>query len=304
MDTGTQEYRHIVRILGNDIPGEKKVLVGLTQIKGIGYNFATAMLDTLGINQNMNIGDMTESNVQDIERVISDPAAAGFPRWFLNRQKDIETGLDKHLLTSDIPFTLRNDIERERITGSWRGYRHLSGLKVRGQRTRTSGPKRRCSRSSKGRRSCGTGQEGRWRRSGRAYGRSGTGRDGNTSGRWRRRLKGIVVLMGDPKYPRRVWRKPKRPLNYDLKMDELNTLGTFGLRTKRELWKAHTELSRVRHQARSLLALRAEDRAKKEPILMRSLVKIGLVSSDSTLDDVLNLKVNDLAGKTIPDNSD
>ena len=46
-----------------------------------------------------------------------------------------------HLLTSDIPFTLRNDIERERITVSWRGYRHLSGLKVRGQRTRTSGRK-------------------------------------------------------------------------------------------------------------------------------------------------------------------
>ena len=46
-----------------------------------------------------------------------------------------------HLLTSDIPFTLRNDIERERITASWRAYRHLSGLKVRGQRTRTSGRK-------------------------------------------------------------------------------------------------------------------------------------------------------------------
>ena len=46
-----------------------------------------------------------------------------------------------HLLTSDIPFTLRNDIERERVTASWRGYRHLSGLKVRGQRTRTSGRK-------------------------------------------------------------------------------------------------------------------------------------------------------------------
>ena len=46
-----------------------------------------------------------------------------------------------HLLTSDIPFTVRNDIERERITASWRGYRHLSGLKVRGQRTRTSGRK-------------------------------------------------------------------------------------------------------------------------------------------------------------------
>ena len=60
----------------------------------------------------------------------------------LSIDKEIfETGKDLHLLTSDIPFTLRNDIERERITASWRGYRHLSGLKVRGQRTRTSGRK-------------------------------------------------------------------------------------------------------------------------------------------------------------------
>lgn len=100
--------------------------------------------------------------------------------------------------------------------------------------------------------------------------------------------------MGDPKYPRRAWRKPKRPLNYDLKMEELKTLGTFGLRTKRELWKAHTKLSNVRHQARSLLALQQEDREKKEPILMKSLARIGLVGHDATLDDVLNLQVNDL----------
>ena len=100
--------------------------------------------------------------------------------------------------------------------------------------------------------------------------------------------------MGDPKYPRRVWRKPKRPLNYDLKMEELNTLGTFGLRTKRELWKAHTKLSSVRHQARSLLALQQDVREEKEPILMKSLARIGLVSSDATLDDVLNLQVTDL----------
>ena len=100
--------------------------------------------------------------------------------------------------------------------------------------------------------------------------------------------------MGDPKYPRRVWRKPKRPLNYDLKMEELKTLGTFGLRTKRELWKAHTQLSNVRHQARSLLALQQDVREEKEPILMKSLARVGLVSSDATLDDVLNLQVTDL----------
>ena len=93
---------------------------------------------------------------------------------------------------------------------------------------------------------------------------------------------------------RRVWKKPKRPLNYDLIMDELKTLGTFGLKTKRELWKTQTELSRIRFQARSLLALRQEIRDRKEPILMQSLSKIGLVDENSTLDDVLNLQVNDL----------
>ena len=105
--------------------------------------------------------------------------------------------------------------------------------------------------------------------------------------------------MGDPKYPRKVWKKPKRPLNYELKMEELKTLGTFGLRTKRELWKAHTELSRVRKQARSLLSLRQEVRAEKEPILMNSLARIGLVSSDATLDDVLNLNATDLLSRRL-----
>jgi small subunit ribosomal protein S13 len=127
--------------VGNDIPGERKSLVGLTQIKGIGYNFATAILDTLKINTNSNIGNLSDANVEAIEKIILDPIGANFPTWFLNRNKDIETGANLHLLTSDIPFTLRNDIERERITASWRGYRHLSGLKVRGQRTRTSGRK-------------------------------------------------------------------------------------------------------------------------------------------------------------------
>jgi len=127
--------------VGNDIPGERKLLVGLTQIKGIGYNFATAILDTLKINSNSNIGNLSDANVEAIEKIILDPIGANFPTWFLNRNKDIETGANLHLLTSDIPFTLRNDTERERITASWRGYRHLSGLKVRGQRTRTSGRK-------------------------------------------------------------------------------------------------------------------------------------------------------------------
>ena len=105
--------------------------------------------------------------------------------------------------------------------------------------------------------------------------------------------------MGDPKTPRRVWKKPKRPLNYNLMMDELKTLGTFGLKTKRELWKARTSLSKLRHQARSLLALRQEIRNEKEPVLLNSLSKIGLVDKNSTLDAVLNLQVTDLLSRRL-----
>ena len=137
----SQDYNHIVRIVGNDIPGERKIIIGLTQIKGIGYNFATAILDSLKINPNSSVGYLSDSDVQAIEKLITDPSSSNFPSWFLNRRKDVETGKDMHLLTSDIDFALRNDIERERITNSWRGYRHLYGLKVRGQRTRCTGRK-------------------------------------------------------------------------------------------------------------------------------------------------------------------
>jgi SSU ribosomal protein S4P len=80
---------------------------------------------------------------------------------------------------------------------------------------------------------------------------------------------------------------------------KLQTLGTFGLRTKRELWKAHTELSRVRQQARSLLALTQKVRDEKEPILLKSLARIGLIPNDATLDDVLNLKPTDLLARRL-----
>lgn len=65
----------------------------------------------------------------------------GIPNWYLNRRKDNDTGSDKHLITSDLDFTISNDIEREKTVYSWRGYRHMFGLRVRGQCTRTTGRK-------------------------------------------------------------------------------------------------------------------------------------------------------------------
>jgi small subunit ribosomal protein S13 len=131
----------MVRIVGNDIPGERKMIVGLTQIRGVGYMFANTILNVLKINPNQRIGYLSPEQIESIESVIKNPSASNFPSWFLNRRKDIETGEDKHLITSDIAFTVRNDIEREKTSGSWRGIRHMFGLKVRGQRTRCTGRK-------------------------------------------------------------------------------------------------------------------------------------------------------------------
>jgi small subunit ribosomal protein S13 len=138
----SQEYRHIVRIAGKDVPGAKKMIIGVSQVRGIGYNFAKAILDVLKIDQNSNIGFLSESQVEEIEKIMKNPSSSiNVPPWFLNRRKDIDSGENLHLITSDIEFNVRNDIEREKNTNSWRGFRHTYGLKVRGQRTRTTGRK-------------------------------------------------------------------------------------------------------------------------------------------------------------------
>ena len=135
------QYENLIRILGNDIPGEKKILVGLTQIRGVGIMFANSLINHLKIDPNSKIGYLNPEQVASIEKVIQDPQSSNFPTWFLNRRKDAETGKDLHLVTSDIAFNVRNDIEREKSVFSWRGYRHMFGLKVRGQRTRCTGRK-------------------------------------------------------------------------------------------------------------------------------------------------------------------
>ena len=103
--------------------------------------FANSMLQVLKISPHQKIGNLTTEQISAIEKIIEDPKAANFPIWFLNRRQDIETGDDMHLVTSDIAFNIRNDVEREKALFSWRGYRHMYGLKVRGQRTRCTGRK-------------------------------------------------------------------------------------------------------------------------------------------------------------------
>ena len=140
-DLSAAEYKHILRIAGKDIEGSKKVIVALSKVKGVGYNFAHVLLQSLNINPNSRVGFLTDRELTDIEAAIRDPSKARMPEWYLNRRKDMDTGSDRHLITSDLDFMISNEIDREKTIFSWRGYRHMFGLRVRGQCTRTTGRK-------------------------------------------------------------------------------------------------------------------------------------------------------------------
>src|ERR671933_1411157 len=141
IDLSVSDYKHILRIAGKDIDGSKKLIVALSEIKGLGYNFAQVLIQSLNINPNMRVGFLTENEIREIEQAISNPASAGIPQWYLNRKKGMDDGSNHHIISSDLDFAASNDIEREKLVMSWRGYRHMFGLRVRGQCTRTTGRK-------------------------------------------------------------------------------------------------------------------------------------------------------------------
>ncbi|MDG6928837.1 MAG: 30S ribosomal protein S4 [Nitrososphaerota archaeon] len=100
--------------------------------------------------------------------------------------------------------------------------------------------------------------------------------------------------MGDPKKPKNKYSTPRHPWSAGELSTELFLLGTYGLRNKRELWGAQTELSRVRKQARALLAATPEVRERMGAFLIKRLYRLGLTSEGASLDDILSLKVEDL----------
>ncbi len=132
-------FRYIVRVAGVDIDGNWKVAYGLSKIKGVGVTLAYAMCRRLGIDPEMRIGNLTESDVKKIEEALLNLKKLGLPSWLYNRRKDYETGNDVHLIGSDLIMAVRKDIEIMKKIKSWKGIRHSLGLKVRGQRTRTTG---------------------------------------------------------------------------------------------------------------------------------------------------------------------
>src|SRR5713226_2697924 len=105
--------------------------------------------------------------------------------------------------------------------------------------------------------------------------------------------------MGDPKKPRKRYTRPRSPWRSDQLAQELYLLGIYGLRNKKELWRAQSQLSSIRKQARSLLAATEEVRRREEKRFLDSLVRKGLVREGSPLDGVLNLTVEDVLARRL-----
>ena len=124
----------LIRILSKDIPGNKKVYAGLLSIKGVSWSFSNALLKKLGIDKNKKIEDLSEDEIKKISDFIKNPQ---LPTYLLNRRKDYDTGVNKHLHGADLDLQKEFDIKRLKKIKAFKGVRHTLGQPVRGQRTKS-----------------------------------------------------------------------------------------------------------------------------------------------------------------------
>ncbi|MHA2425970.1 MAG: 30S ribosomal protein S4 [Candidatus Thorarchaeota archaeon] len=100
--------------------------------------------------------------------------------------------------------------------------------------------------------------------------------------------------MGDPRRQKKKYVTPKRPFDSERFEQELQLIGSYGLRNKRELWRHKTELSRYRRTARNLLAIPEDERKLPESELVNKLARIGVLTEERVLDNVLDLTLEDV----------
>jgi small subunit ribosomal protein S13 len=104
------------RILGVDIPKDKRTEISLTYLYGVGRSLSNKILAQLGIDPNKRAKDLTDEEVSKIASLIQ-------------KQYKVE---------GDLRRDIAQNIKRLMDIGSWRGLRHKKSLPVRGQRTRTN----------------------------------------------------------------------------------------------------------------------------------------------------------------------
>lgn len=127
-------YVELIRVYGNDIPGDKQLYTGLTYIKGISWATSNAVCRLLGLDKKTKVSELTKEQVDKIEAFLQKPKFYDFMK---NHPREFETGESKHLLTNELDMTREFDIKRMKQIKSYKGMRHALKQPVRGQRTRS-----------------------------------------------------------------------------------------------------------------------------------------------------------------------
>tara|TARA_B100001250_G_scaffold166060_1_gene142943 strand:- start:460 stop:915 length:456 start_codon:yes stop_codon:yes gene_type:complete len=134
------DFKYIIRIANSDVSGEERLGFALTSIRGVGPRISNAIIQKLKLNPEELAGNLTDKNVDEIENAVQN-INEFVPSWLLNRQKDYDTGENIHPVSIDLKMAHDDDLNRMKKVKSYKGIRHSSGHKVRGQRTYSNGRK-------------------------------------------------------------------------------------------------------------------------------------------------------------------
>lgn len=105
----------MLRLVGIDLPENKRIEVALTYVYGIGPKISKIILEKIKMNGNLRAKDLSPADVAKLQKV-----------------------LEEFKVEGDLKKEIRENIQRLKRIGSYRGSRHSVGLPVRGQRTRTN----------------------------------------------------------------------------------------------------------------------------------------------------------------------
>ncbi len=139
---GEPEIRHIVRIADTDLEGKRSVTYALTGIKGISRRIAKILSVNAGLDPQATLGYLKDNEIEKLQSSV-DGITSILPPWMVNRQNEIMSGEDRHLVGIDVMLGLNEDLNLMKKMRSYKGVRHERGLRVRGQRTRSTGRKGR-----------------------------------------------------------------------------------------------------------------------------------------------------------------
>ncbi|MHB8605036.1 MAG: 30S ribosomal protein S13 [Thermoplasmatota archaeon] len=132
------DFKYIVRIANTDLKGEQEIEPGLANIKGIGIRTAGIIATKAGVPRYGKVGDLTDAQIAKLADLVAQlPENA--PHWMLNRVRDLESGEDTHVIGAELEGKKRDDLNRLKKIQAYRGVRHATGQKVRGQRSRSNG---------------------------------------------------------------------------------------------------------------------------------------------------------------------